>query len=83
MLCATQILTTEQLAEGMLQSYPHIAIVETLLDTLAAQRGEPTKEEVVAAAQLKPAPSEWHHFVRYVQQFDQGGVHEYVPVLKH
>lgn len=78
-----QILTTEQLAEGMLQSYPHIAIVETLLDTLAAERGEPTKDQIVAAAQLKPAPSasEWQRFVQYVEQFEHGSVHEYVPLL--
>lgn len=78
-----QVLTTEQLAEGMLQSYPHIALVESLLDTLAAQRGEPSKEEIVAAAQMKPAPSQWHRFVQYVQQFDHRRVHEYVPVLRH
>ena len=67
----------------MLQSYPYIAVVETMLDTLAAIKGAPTKEEIVAAAQLKPQPSEWHHFVQYVQQFEHRNVHEYLPVLRH
>ena len=77
-----QVLTTEQVAEAILQSYPYIAVSETLLDTLAALRGEPTKEEIVTAAQLKPQPSEWHHFVQYVQQFERRHIHEYLPVLR-
>ncbi len=78
-----QVLSSNQLAEAMVSAYPYIAVVETLLDTLAEDRGEPSKDEIVAVAPLNPMATEWEEFVKYVAQFDNGNLFEYVPVLQH
>lgn len=78
-----QVLSTNQLSEAMVHAYPHIAVVETLLDTLAENRGEPTKGDIVAVACLNPMAAEWDDFVTYAMQFDTGQFYEYVPVLPH
>lgn len=67
----------------MVHAYPYIAVVETLLDTLAEDRGAPTKDEIVAAACLNPMAAEWAEFVEYVARFDSGTWYQYVPVLQH
>ena len=76
-----QVLSSRQLAEAMVHAYPYVAVVETLLDTLAEQRGEPSKDDIVAIAHLNPMASEWDDFVLYVSQFDHNTCYDYVPVL--
>ena len=78
---AMQVLSSRQLSEAMVHAYPYIAVVETLLDTLADQRGEPSKDSIVAAAHLHPMIQEWQDFIHYVSQFDQSCCYDYVPVL--
>lgn len=77
------VLSSQQLSEAMVHAYPYIAVVETLLDTLAEDRGAPTKDEIVAAACLNPMTAEWAEFVEYVARFDSGTWYQYVPVLQH
>lgn len=77
------VLSSQQLSEAMVHAYPYIAVVETLLDTLADDRGAPSKDQIVAAAPKNPMTAEWEVFVQYVAKFDNGTWYEYVPVLHH
>lgn len=65
----------------MVHAYPYVAVVETLLDTLAEQRGEPSKDDIVAVAHLNPMAADWDDFVHYCAQFDHSACSDYVPVL--
>ena len=81
-----QVLTTRQLAEGMVHAYPCLAIVETMLDTLAELRGEPSKDQIVETAPLNPMTAEWEKFVNYHAQFSTytttpSRFDDYIPVL--
>ncbi len=78
-----QVLSSQQLSEAMVRAYPYVAVVETLLDTLADDMGAPSKDQIVAAAPMSPMTAEWEVFVQYVAKFDSGTWYEYVPVLRH
>ncbi|DBA80153.1 TPA: hypothetical protein ACH3X2_007626 [Trebouxia sp. C0005] len=77
------VLSSRQLSEAMVHAYPHIAVVETLLETLADDKGAPSKDQIVAAAPMNPMTAEWEAFLQYVAKFDSGTWYEYVPVLHH
>ena len=52
-MTCVQVLSSQQLSEAMVHGYPYIAVVETLLDTLADDLGAPSKDQIVAAAPVK------------------------------
>ena len=60
-----QVLTTRQVAEGMVHAYPYLAVVEDMLDTLAELRGELSKDQIVKLAPLNPMIAEWEEFIKY------------------
>ncbi|DBA77180.1 hypothetical protein WJX77_005431 [Trebouxia sp. C0004] len=68
------------LSEAMVHAYPYVAVVETLLDTLADNMGAPGKDQIEAAAPINPMTAEWEMFVQYAAKFDSGTWYEHVPV---
>lgn len=74
-----QVLTTKQLAEMMVHCYPYMPVMEPFLHSLAADLGQPGKEEVVAAAQTHPMTDEWKQFTQYAKLAASDIFHDYLP----
>ncbi len=79
-LCHKQVLTLQQTAENLVHAYPHIGSMEVMLEVLADQRGEPSKEQLVEYAQTNPMEAEWKRLIRYHNLLGTGMFPEYLPV---
>ncbi|KAA6421902.1 MAG: hypothetical protein FRX49_08221 [Trebouxia sp. A1-2] len=69
-----------QTAENFVHAYPHIGSMEVMLEVLADQRGEPSKEQLVEYAQTNPMEAEWKRLIRYHDLLGTGMFPEYLPV---
>lgn len=76
-----QVLTTKQLAEMMVHCYPYMPVMEPFMHSLAADIGDPSKEEIVAAAQTHPMETEWKQFNAYAKLAASSIFHNYLPFL--
>ncbi|DBB11507.1 TPA: hypothetical protein ACH3X3_006911 [Trebouxia sp. C0006] len=74
------VLTLQQTAENLVHAYPHIGSMEVMLEVLADQRGEPSKEQLVEYAQTNPMEAEWKRLIRYHDLLGTGMFPEYLPV---
>ncbi|KAL0042983.1 hypothetical protein WJX79_005915 [Trebouxia sp. C0005] len=74
------VLTLQQTAENFVHAYPHIGSMEVMLEVLADQRGEPSKEQLVEYAQTNPMEAEWKRLIRYHDLLGTGMFPEYLPV---
>ena len=63
-----------------MHAYPHIGSMEVMLEVLADQRGEPSKEQLVEYAQTNPMEAEWKRLIRYHDLLGTGMFPEYLPV---
>ncbi|DBA86282.1 hypothetical protein WJX77_007619 [Trebouxia sp. C0004] len=78
------ILTTRQLADVVVHSYPYMPITETLVDTIASQYGYPSKDDIRASAHLDPMIAEWELFSSYAKFIgSQKLSHNYIQLCKH
>lgn len=78
------ILTTRQLADVVVHSYPFMPMMETLFDTLAPQYGYPSKDDIRAFAHLDPMITEWQLFSSYAKFIgSQKLSHNYIPLCQH
>ena len=59
------MLSNVQVAELWVHAYPYVTSVEVMLEVLAAQRGAPSKGDLVASARQQPMAAEWRRFVAY------------------
>lgn len=76
---AMQVYTTKQWAILMVQSYPYLGVMETHLEVMAADRGEPTRGELLAAAQTNTLAAEWRHLNNYLESIASKNSHDYIP----
>ena len=65
--CALQVLGVRQVAEMMVHAYPYVNIHENLLETLAAQHGDPGKDNIVVAAQTSRMAAEYAQLMQYCE----------------
>lgn len=78
------ILTTRQLADVVVHSYPYMPMMETLFDTIAPQYGYPSKDAIRASAHLDPMLAEWQLFRSYAKFIgSQKLSHNYIQLCKH
>lgn len=77
-------MTTRQLADVVVHSYPFMPTMGTLFDTIAPQYGYPSKDNIRASAHLEPMITEWQLFSSYAKFIgSQRLSHNYIPLCKH
>ena len=74
-----QVYTTRQWAIMVVQSYPYLPILETHLETMAADRGEPSKAKLLAIASGNYMAAEWRHLNKYLEVTASAKSHDYIP----
>ena len=77
-----QVLTTRQLAEVEVHSYPYMPMMETMLDTIASQLGYPSQEQIMASAHLDPMAAEWQLFGSYAKFIGSQHSHGYIQLCQ-
>lgn len=77
------VLTTRQMTEIVVHSYPYMPTMQTLLDTLASQVGYPSQLEVTACAHLNPLKAEWQLFGSYARSIATNSTHDHIPLCSH
>lgn len=78
-----QVLSTRQLADVVVHSYPYMCIMETLLDTIATQLGYPSKDDITASAHLDSMAAEWKLFGSYARFIGSHHSHDYLQLCRH
>ena len=78
-----QIQTCKQHATLLVHSYPAIPEKGRLLETLAAQRGEPSKEELMQPSGMDSLQhaANWQQVVDYLQYINMENLNQHVPLL--
>ena len=68
----------------MVHMYPYVLKKQDLLESLAAQQGEPSMEALSEAAGVSDLQhsSNWESVVRYVANVDAKGVHGHFPLIE-
>ena len=66
----------------MVHCYPYMISLEPFIHSLAAETGQPLKEDIFAAAQTDHMVAEWRQFSEYGKFVATEVFHEYVPFLK-
>lgn len=74
-----QVLTIKQIAKLHVSSYPYLADTDCLLDALARQRGEPSQQQVLAAAHCVDTKTHWVKMHTYHAHLSDDTQHVYVP----
>ncbi len=64
----------------VVQSYPYLPILETHLETMAADRGEASRAELLASAQTNTLAAEWRHLNKYLEVIASTKSHDYIPL---
>ena len=81
MLHLLQVLTLRQVAEMFVHAFPHcVENTETLLEDLAVQRQEPTKQDIIAAAANCPMTTEWAAIVQYWRMLQHSHCRDHQPI---
>lgn len=75
-----QLLSTRQSADIIVHSYPYMPLSEILLDTIAAQAGYPSRQEIEAAAHLDPFTADWEMFGEYAKFIASEQTHTYLQM---
>ena len=75
-----QVYTTKQWAILMVQSYPYLPIMETHLEVVAADRGEPSRADLLASAQTNTLAAEWRHLNNYLEIIASKNSHDFIPL---
>ena len=78
-----QIQTCKQHATLIVHSYPAIPEKGRLLELLAAQRGEPSKEELMQPAGLDNLQhaANWQQVTDYLKFVNEDKLNQHVPLL--
>ena len=64
----------------MVQSYPYLGVMETHLEVMAADRGEPSRADLLASAQTNTLAAEWRHLNKYLEIIASKNSHDYIPL---
>ena len=75
-----QVLTLRQTAENLVHAYPHIGSMEVMLEVLAEQRGEPSKQQLVEYAQTDSMAAEWQRLIKYHDFLGTQMTPDYLPL---
>lgn len=75
-----QMLTSRQWAIGIVHAYPLFPVLETWMTRLAADRGDLTRDQLLAMARLDDKEQEWQDLGRYVTFVCSKYMHDYVPM---
>lgn len=80
--CAARrgVYTTKQWAIMIVQSYPYLPTLEFHFEIIAAERGEPSRAELVANAQTNTMAAEWRHLNKYLEVIASSKTHDYIPL---
>ena len=78
-----QLLSTRQLADIIVHSYPYMPMAEVLLDTIAAQSGYPSQREIEAAAHHDSMAADWELFGQYAKFIASQQSHNYLQMCQH
>ena len=81
--CVLQLLSTRQSADIIVHSYPYMPVTEILLDTIAAQAGYPSRQEIEAAAPLDALTADWEMFGEYAKLVASKQTHSYLQMCQH
>ncbi|KAL3136011.1 hypothetical protein ABBQ32_007048 [Trebouxia sp. C0010 RCD-2024] len=73
------VLTSKQLARLNVRSYPYLIDTEYMLEALARERGEPSQQQILAAAHSVDTKMHWANMRIYHAQLEDSSVHQYVP----
>ena len=74
-----QVYTTKQWAIVVVQSYPYLPVLETHLETMALDRGEPSRAELLGIATGNYMAAEWRHLNKYLEVIASTKSHDYIP----
>ena len=72
-------MTIKQIATLHVSSYPYLADTDCLLEALARERGEPSQQQVLAAAHSVDTKSHWVKMRTYHAYLSDDTQHVYVP----
>ncbi len=64
----------------IVRSYPFFPALETVLETTAAERAEPSMQQILMTAPSTPMTQEMLALDKYIVVVTDGYRHEYVPV---
>ncbi len=76
-----QILTTQQAAQIVVHTYPHVGFSPVMLEAIATEQGEASKAEIEAAAVLNPMTAEWQQLTWYCDMVAAKVYPDHVPLL--
>ncbi len=79
-LLMLQVYTTKQWAIMIVQSYPYLPTLEFHFETMASERGEPSRAELLANAQTNTMAAEWRHLNKYLEVIASSKTHDYIPL---
>ena len=54
--------------------------METHLEVMAADRGEPSRADLLASAQTNTLAAEWRHLNKYLEIIASKNSHDYIPL---
>ena len=74
-----QVLTIKQIATLHVRSYPYLADTDCLLEALTRERGEPSQQQVLAAAHSVDTKVHWVKMRTYHAHLTDDTQHVYVP----
>ncbi len=82
-VAALQIQTCRQHAIAIVHSYPAIPEKGRLLEVLADQRGDPSKEVLMQSAGMDSLQhaANWQQVVEYLQYINAENLNQHVPLL--
>ena len=80
--CVLQLLSTRQSADIIVHSYPYMPVTEILLDSIAAQAGYPSRQQMEAAAPLDPLTADWEMFGEYAKLVASKQTHDYLQMCQ-
>ena len=76
------MLTGPQHATALVYAYPHFLDIDMLLDYLASQHNEPSRQELLQPAYSTAAPVDWEDVYEYIKQLKHHDHFAYIPFLK-
>ena len=75
-----QVLTSTQVAQVLIHAFPHVTRIIDMLEVLATMMSEPSKEAVMAAAEINPMTAEWTQFLAYCEMVLAIRSPDYMPM---
>ncbi len=75
-----QVLSTKQWANLIVHSYPYIPDIESALEAVAREAGQPPKQVILDDRMLGNMAAEWQELQGYLELVARQKSHAYVPL---